>query len=52
VTIYHVGVAEFYEQLFRRTGNEEHVNKVLAKIKGNVALSSEEEIYKKRNTHM
>jgi len=47
VTIYHVGVAEFYEQLFRRTGNEEHVNKVLAKIKGNVALSSEEEIYKK-----
>jgi len=47
VTIYHVGVAEFYEQLFRRTGNEEHVKKVLAKIKGNVALSSEEEIYKK-----
>ena len=47
VTIYHVGVAEFYEQLFRRTGNEEHVNKVLAKIKGNVAPSSEEEIYKK-----
>ena len=47
VTIYHVGVAEFYEQLFRRTGNEEHVKKVLAKIKGNVALLSEEEIYKK-----
>ncbi len=47
VTIYHVGADDFYEQLFRRTGSEEHVKKVLAKLKGKVAFSSEEEIYKR-----
>ena len=47
VIIYHVPQADFYEQLFKRTGNEEHVKKLSAKIKGKWSFSSEEDIYKK-----
>ena len=47
VTIYHTTAGQFYEDLFRRTGNEQHVKKVLSKIKGKQTFKSEEAIYKK-----
>jgi DNA polymerase (family X) len=47
VSIYHTNKDKFNEQLFRRTGTEEHVNKVLKKIKGPVPASSETAIYEK-----
>ncbi|HEY8893316.1 MAG TPA: hypothetical protein VIM79_00770, partial [Niastella sp.] len=47
VTIYHTEKKSFNEHLFRRTGTEAHVNKVLKKIKGTVPASSEAAIYKK-----
>jgi DNA polymerase (family 10) len=47
VTIYHTNKDSFNEQLFRRTGTEEHVNKVLKKIKGPLPVSSETAIYEK-----
>ena len=46
VIIYHVAKANFYYELFNRTGNEAHVNTVLKKIKKKEAWSSEEAIYK------
>ena len=47
VTIYHTTAGQFYEDLFRRTGNEQHVKKVLSKMKGKQTFKSEEAIYKK-----
>jgi len=47
VTIYHTTKNDFYKQLFLRTGNDNHVQKVLKKIKGEQSYSSEEVIYKK-----
>lgn len=47
VTIYHTNKESFIEQLFRRTGAEGHVTKVLKKIKGPVPVSSEKAIYEK-----
>ena len=47
VTIYHTTAGQFYEDLFRRTGNEQHVKKVLSKIIGKQTFKSEEAIYKK-----
>ena len=47
VTIYHTTKNDFYNQLFLRTGNDSHVQKVLKKIKGEQSYPSEEVIYKK-----
>ena len=47
VTIYHTTKNDFYNQLFLRTGNDNHVQKVLKKIKGEQSYPSEEVIYKK-----
>jgi DNA polymerase (family 10) len=47
VIIYHTTKNRFYDELFKRTGNEDHVAKVLTRIKGNDAYSSEKAIYKK-----
>jgi DNA polymerase (family 10) len=47
VHIYHTTKESFYKELFQRTGNSEHVAKVMAKIKGQPAFNSEEAIYKK-----
>jgi DNA polymerase (family 10) len=45
ITIYHTTKQNYYEQLFRLTGNAEHVNKVLANVKSKTNFKSEEEIY-------
>jgi len=47
VTIYHTTSTDFYRDLFIRTGNEAHVEKVVQKIKTKTSLTSEEEIYQK-----
>lgn len=47
VTIYHTNKDSFHEQLFRRTGTEEHVSKVLKKIIGPLTVTSEAAIYEK-----
>ncbi|MES2703659.1 MAG: helix-hairpin-helix domain-containing protein [Bacteroidota bacterium] len=47
VSIYHCGEKDFYRQLFERTGNAAHVEKVMAQIKTKRGLSSEATIYKK-----
>jgi len=46
VTIYHTTKNDFYHQLFVRTGNQRHVQKVLKKIKGAQQYPSESAIYK------
>ncbi|KRT15460.1 DNA polymerase IV [Pedobacter ginsenosidimutans] len=46
IKIYVVEKAEFYLQWFKRTGNAEHVEQVLA-LAGNGPFTSEEEIYSK-----
>jgi DNA polymerase (family 10) len=46
VIIYHVTKANFYYELFYKTGNEAHVNTVSKKIKKKEAWPSEEAIYK------
>jgi DNA polymerase (family X) len=46
VTIYHTTADNFYFELFQRTGNESHVNKVLKNLKAK-KFSSEESIYEK-----
>ena len=45
--IYHTTKDRFYYELFKRTGNENHVKKVMAKLNGTNACKSEEAIYKK-----
>jgi DNA polymerase (family 10) len=47
VTVYHCNESDFYIQLFERTGNEAHVQKVLAKAKTIGKIASEEAIYKR-----
>ena len=47
VTIYHTKTNHFYNDLFLRTGNEPHIQKVLGKIKTKTLFKSEEEIYQK-----
>ena len=47
VTIYHVPKTEFYDELFRRTGNEEHVRKVLEKATISGKAPSETAIYRR-----
>lgn len=46
VRVYHTTPALYYNELFIRTGNEEHVKKVKALLKGKRNYSSEEAIYK------
>lgn len=47
VTIYHTTTGHFYKDLFIRTGNDAHVNKVMQKIKTKNSFKTEEEIYRK-----
>jgi len=47
VAIYHTAPAEYFPDLFRRTGHENHVKKVLSKLKGKLPSGSEEAIYAK-----
>lgn len=47
VTIYHTTGKEFYRQLFSRTGNNSHVEKVQSCIDGKLPAASEQAIYKK-----
>ena len=49
VTIYHTAAADYFPDLFRRTGHENHVKKVLSKVKGKLPGGSEEAIYAKAN---
>jgi len=46
VTIFHTGKADFHHQLFVRTGNASHVEKVFARSKTKKDYKSEEAIYK------
>ncbi len=46
VLIYHCTKQNFYRELFLRTGNEAHVNKVMS-LAGAGNFSSEEEVYRK-----
>jgi DNA polymerase (family 10) len=46
VTIYHTSKDRFYYDLFRHTGNEPHMKKVLRKLNGKQNFTSEEAIYK------
>lgn len=47
VTIYHCPEKQFYQQLFKRTGNETHVEHVLKLVGSRIPAGSEEAIYKK-----
>ena len=47
VTIFHTTPNEFHEALFTRTGNEQHVAKVLGRVKGKLVVDSEAAIYKR-----
>ena len=47
VIIYHVPKRNFYFELFQKTGNTEHVKKIVAKLATNKQFDSEEAIYKK-----
>jgi DNA polymerase (family X) len=47
VTVYHTTAKDFYTGLFERTGHENHVKKVLDRIKGKLTVNSEEAIYSK-----
>ena len=47
VIIHHVASKNFVQQLFKLTGNLQHVEKVQAKIKTTLSFKSEEDIYKK-----
>ena len=47
VTIYYTSTKDFHVELFRKTGNDNHVKKVFVKIKGAHNPNSEAEIYKK-----
>jgi DNA polymerase (family 10) len=46
VTIYHTTKTRFFNDLFVRTGNENHVKKVVDQIKHTVSHPSEESVYK------
>jgi len=47
VVIYHTTKEKYALELFTRTGNNEHIKKVLSNIKGSAKLLSENAIYKK-----
>jgi DNA polymerase (family X) len=47
VTIYHTTEKVYYSELFRRTGSDGHVQKVLSRISGKPAFTSEKNIYEK-----
>jgi DNA polymerase (family 10) len=47
VVIYHTSKKQFYYELFKHTGNENHVAKLNEKLDNEVAFTSEEAIYKK-----
>jgi len=47
ITIYYTTQQHFVPELFRRTGHENHVNKVLSRIKGKLQATTEEMIYAK-----
>ena len=47
VSIYYTSKQKFYHELFKRTGNNGHVEKILSRMKPGGSVSSEEEIYKK-----
>lgn len=50
VIIYHVEEKRFYLELFERTGNDSHVNKVLGEIDGSISTyKNEQAIYIKAN---
>ncbi|MEO6453738.1 MAG: helix-hairpin-helix domain-containing protein [Ginsengibacter sp.] len=51
VSIYHTAKKLFYSELFKRTGNEGHVKKVLDKISSKAVCTSEEDIYKEAGLH-
>ena len=44
--IYHVPQNQFYLELFKKTGNEQHIAKVLGKLNGRQTFASEHEIYR------
>jgi DNA polymerase (family 10) len=46
VTVYHTTKERFYYELFLRTGNDDHVKKVLKEIGSKKVYNSEEAIYK------
>ena len=46
VVIYHTTTPNYHYDLFCRTGNNEHVKKILSKCKGKKSFTSEEVIYK------
>jgi DNA polymerase (family 10) len=46
VTVFHTTKEKFFEELFLRTGNENHVKKLTGKITGKKSYQSEEAIYK------
>ena len=46
VTIYHTTLKQFYYELFLRTGNHEHVKRVVSKLNDKQEYNSEEAIYK------
>src|SRR5205085_6589002 len=46
ITIYHVSGKDFYAELFKKTGSEQHVAKVLSRLNGQESFHSEESIYK------
>jgi DNA polymerase (family 10) len=47
VTIYHTAEVDYFPELFRKTGHENHVKKVLSKVRGKLPNISEEAIYAK-----
>ena len=49
ISIFHTSKEKFHVDLFMRTGNENHVKKVLGKILGKKEHKSEEAIYKSAN---
>ena len=46
VIIYHTNKKNFFPELFRRTGSDAHVSKILSKIKSSNLYQSEDMIYK------
>jgi DNA polymerase (family 10) len=46
VTIFHTNPAKFHDALFRSTGIDKHVDRVLSRLKAKTSFKSEEAIYK------
>ena len=46
VSIYHTSKENFHYELFARTGNDDHVQKILASTRNKKTFQSEEDIYK------